>query len=514
MLTRPALTRPARWLAALVAAPLVATLAPGLTPAAHADSTAWAKRLGRDFIAAQQITKGKGVKVAILSSGVDGRVATLRGAVLRGRDFVRTPGPKLVTGTLLASLIAGSGPSHDSPFGMRGLAPGVKILPVRVYPDLDDEPRAKGWFDRNDPAEVLAQGIRYAADQGAGVIMAPSYGSDGNGISAAVAYAQSKNAVVVSSNAQTSRTLPAANAGTIGVAAVTEKGARYGQFSGKNSSALVAAPGFKLPSVGPRNSLYEFWGAAPATAWVAAAAALVRSEYPKLTPAQVTQVITQSAHHPKGGYNTDIGFGIINPIGALRQARAVTKQPPAAVATQRVVSDTAHFGGAAPEPIGAVRHDVRLLAGFSGLAGGGLLILLLVLVLALRGRRRTVMSSGTAAPAGLPQSASWHAAPGAMGSVPWSPAPGGAMAPPPAPGGHMGGPMSGPMAGPTGGPIGGPMGGPIGLPMGGSMGGPMGGPTDGPTGGAVAWMAESPPESGRAPGSVPGTPPGPPPEPG
>jgi subtilase family protein len=466
----PALTRPARWLAALVAATLVATLAPGPAPAAHADSIAWAKRLSRDFLAAQQITKGKGVTVAILSDGVDGRVSTLRGAVKRGRDFVRTPRPKMVTGTLLASLIAGSGPSHDSPFGMRGLAPGAKILPVRVYPDLKDEPGAQGWFDRSDPAEVLAKGIRYAADQGAGVIMAPSYGEDGNGIGAAVAYAQSKNAVVVAGNAETHRNLPAAAAGAIGVAAVTEKGARYGQFSGRNSAALVAAPGFKLPSIGPRNALYTFWGSAPATAWVAAAAALVRSEYPKLTSAQVTQVITQSAHHPKGGYNTDVGFGIINPIGALRQARTVTKQPPATVATRGVVADTAHFGGATPEPIGAVRHDVGLLAGFSGLAGGGLLILLLVLVLALRGRRRPALSAASAAPAGVPRSAPWPAAPGAVGPVPWSPVPGGAMAPPPAPGGPVGGP--------------------------------------------VAWMAESPPESGGAPGSAPGTPPGPPPESG
>jgi hypothetical protein len=445
------LTRATRLLTALPAALLVMVSAPGLAPAAHADSLAWARQLGRDFRSAQQITKGKGVTVAILADGVDGRVATLRGAVKGGRDFVRTPRPKLVSGTLLASLIAGGGPTHDSPFGMRGLAPGVKILPVRVYADKD-EPGARRWLDRGDSEQTMAKGIRYAADQGADVIMAAPYfwGDDIDGIEAAVGYAQSKNAVVVAGDPDARGSSPAAAPGALGVAAVTEKGTRYGKFSGKNSAVVVAAPGFKLPSIGPRNDLYTFWGSTPASAWVAATAALVRSEYPKLTPDQIAQVIGRSAHHPKGGYNTEVGFGIVNPIGALRQARALTKQPPAAVAAQGVTADKVHFGGAEPRTIAAVRHDGRLLAGFSGLAGAGLLILLLVLVLALRGRRRRaapvapvgpgwpggqgwpggpVESAGPGWPGGVPQAGPWHSAPGAVGPPVPPPAPGASTAP-------------------------------------------------------------------------------------
>jgi hypothetical protein len=444
------LTSRARRRTALLAVPLAAALtvvsAPALAPAAHADSVAWAKQLFRDFRAAQQITKGKGVTIAILADGVDGRVATLRGAVLRGADFVRTPRPKKIDGTLLASLIAGGGLTRGSAFGIRGLAPGVKILPVRVVPGKD-EPGARSWLYRRSSAGTMAKGIRYAADHGAGVIVATTYfwGDDTSGILAAVAYAQSKKAVVVSANPE-AFSLPATATGAIGVAALTENGKRYRKFSAKNSTSDVAAPGFKLPSIGPGNSLWTFWGGVPAAAWVAATAALVRSEYPKLTPVQVEQVITRSARHPKGGYNTEVGFGVVNPIGALRQARAVTKQPPATVATQGVVADRAHFGGPAPEDIRAVRHDGRLVAGFSGLAGAGVLILLLVLVLAVRGRRRT------AAPVGVPPVSPWPPAPGAMGPPPQPSTSGGSVewpVGPPPESGHAPGPAPEQASGPA-----------------------------------------------------------------
>src|SRR5688572_26519160 len=91
-----------------VLVPVVQTV-PG-TSEAQADSRRLVKRLGADFRTAWRTTRGKGVTVAIVGTGVDAKVKTLAGAVKKGRDFVGTPSPKKVTGTLVASLIAGSGP--------------------------------------------------------------------------------------------------------------------------------------------------------------------------------------------------------------------------------------------------------------------------------------------------------------------------------------------------------------------------------------------------------------------
>ena len=79
------------------------------TVPAQADDKAAAKRLAGDIRRAWQTTRGKGSTVAVLSSGVDPRVRTLSGHVSRGPDYFRGRSKRL-EGTLLASIIAGSGP--------------------------------------------------------------------------------------------------------------------------------------------------------------------------------------------------------------------------------------------------------------------------------------------------------------------------------------------------------------------------------------------------------------------
>jgi hypothetical protein len=57
------------------------------------------------------------------------------------------------------------------------------------------------------------------------------------------------------------------------------------------------------------------------SAWIAGTAALIKSAYPHLAPALVARAIAISARdHPRGGYNIKIGFGLINPFGALLAA--------------------------------------------------------------------------------------------------------------------------------------------------------------------------------------------------
>jgi hypothetical protein len=112
--------------------------------------------------------------------------------------------------------------------------------------------------------------------------------------------------------------------------------------------------------------------------WVAAAAALVKAEYPKLTPAQVGQALALSARNPKGRgrYDTDIGFGIVNPDGALKEARAIAKAPSAAPAAQPAVLDTEHFGGKKAGTVRAVPYDPIWIGGFGVLAIAGVVAIL------------------------------------------------------------------------------------------------------------------------------------------
>ena len=89
--------------------------------------------------AAWSVTRGAGVTVAVIDSGVNPYVSDLAGSVVTGPDYTgvtTSPASKDwgIHGTWMASLIAGHG--HDGGLsGVIGVAPEARILSVRVIPD-------------------------------------------------------------------------------------------------------------------------------------------------------------------------------------------------------------------------------------------------------------------------------------------------------------------------------------------------------------------------------------------
>ena len=120
---------------------------------------------------------GKGVTVAVLSTGVDAKHQDLTGTVTEGPDFSKTgraPGDPYwgEEGTAVASLIAGHGHGSGGTEGITGVAPGAKILSVQVTLEYDDPLNSDAAVTRNLPAAIAA-GIRYAVGHGATVIALP-----------------------------------------------------------------------------------------------------------------------------------------------------------------------------------------------------------------------------------------------------------------------------------------------------------------------------------------------------
>ncbi|MEK8108396.1 S8 family serine peptidase [Micromonospora sp. M12] len=86
------------------------------------------------------LSRGAGVTVAVIDSGVSATHPLLKGQVLEGRDFNYLAAKQgqcdeAGHGTLIAGIIAGR-EGTGVPFS--GIAPAARILPIRVLPQLGD----------------------------------------------------------------------------------------------------------------------------------------------------------------------------------------------------------------------------------------------------------------------------------------------------------------------------------------------------------------------------------------
>ncbi|MDH6611284.1 type VII secretion-associated serine protease mycosin [Streptomyces sp. SAI-208] len=326
--------------AGLLSVLLAASVALVPPTAAHADGIR-AKQWALDAMHTQQAwqtTKGAGVTVAVLDTGVENDHPDLVGNVLTGKDMIgfgATRGDRSWArhGTAMAGIIAGHGHGVGNGDGVMGIAPEAKIMPVRVILEDGDPARAKA---RNTRGNALAEGIRWAADHGADVINL-SLGDDSAsahpeaGEDDAVQYALKKGAVVVASAGNGGEkgdhiSYPAAYPGVIAATAVDKFGTRA-SFSTRRWYATVAAPGDDVVIADPDHKYYEGWGTSAASAFVSGAAALVKAAHPELAPAQIKRLLEDTARNaPAGGRDDSRGFGFVDPAAALKAADRLRPQ--------------------------------------------------------------------------------------------------------------------------------------------------------------------------------------------
>jgi type VII secretion-associated serine protease mycosin len=351
---------------ALAGACVLATSMPAAAAPADSvrDQQQWVLNM-LDVPSAWSVTEGANVTVAVIDSGVNPDVSDLEGAVIPGSDFTdlntSSSNPHWGQhGTWMASIIAGRGNGYDA--GIIGVAPEAKILSIRVIPDMNDPGYKK--YDTEPEAQIqdeLADGIRQAvADHAQVISMSIGYSAPSGTVRAALQYADDHGVVLVASagnsgdnDEQHNRTgehgwapvsFPAEYPGVLSVGAVNSQ-EQPASFSSGNLSVKVAAPGEGVPAQGNNGLYYTVNGTSPACALVAGVAALIKSRYPSISPAQVMQALTATAHQPLpgGSYNVLTGFGIVNAAAALTEAGKLTGERPA----RSLVALSTHFGGGA-----------------------------------------------------------------------------------------------------------------------------------------------------------------------
>ena len=364
---------------------------------------------------AWQKTEGSGITVAILGTGVDASYPGLAGSVITGPDYTgsgRAPGSPYwgVEGTAVAGVIA----SHESGWGLVGVAPAAKILSVRVTLEFNDPLASDQAISRRLP-EAIANGIRYAADHGARVIDLPldpgTLGLTSKGDpaaaggspaeQAAVGYALSKGIVLVAPAGDDGQgpdlvNYPAAYSGVIAVGAIGRTG-QLASFSSRRSYTSLTAPGVSLVAATPPSGYGTISSTSTASGIVAGLAALVLSRFPHLTATQVTQALTESTVAGASGAGLPplparsaggAGYGTVDAIRAVDMAAIITTasqphQQPAPVAAPHQPSR--HAAAAPRRPAASALAGSVLRDAVAAVAG--LIVLLVIALLVLRSRR-------------------------------------------------------------------------------------------------------------------------------
>jgi len=268
-------------------------------------SVPWAQD-ALDWSSAWPMTRGQGVTVAVVDSGVD-RNTQLAGKVtaidLTGTGY----GDCVGHGTEIAGIIAASD-LQPLGFPFEGVAPAAKILSVKVN------------SAETGSSALLAQGIRAAALLGAQVINVSVVTRDTPALRSAVLFALRKNAVIVAAggNDESSTGVgpfyPASYPGVLSVGAVAQDGS-LPAFSDQRSHVAVTAPGVNVTSTCPGGyQVNDLLGTSYATAFVSGVAALVRARYPALAEAAV---VSRIEHTADGAAGPGTGYGLVNPLQAV-----------------------------------------------------------------------------------------------------------------------------------------------------------------------------------------------------
>jgi serine protease len=285
------------------------------------------------------------------------------------RDFVFSSTNNVLDlnghGTHISSTIT---EDTNNGIGLAGIAFNVKLMPMKVCVGYWETMISRGasgipgfangiGFDNDTvqcPSTAISSAIMAAADAGAKVINISLGGTDPSvSEQSAIQYAVDHGAFVAIAMGNSFQngnptTYPASYAigidGAMSVAAVTST-STHASYSSSGPYCEISAPGGDTPDnrdlvtyfifqagllftdfdqsvLVPRFDEYSeigFTGTSSATPHVAALAALLFSQYPKITPAQVETIIKATAQHlgTSKGRDDQFGFGLIRAGNAL-----------------------------------------------------------------------------------------------------------------------------------------------------------------------------------------------------
>ncbi len=257
------------------------------------------------------------VVVAVVDSGLNRDIPDFSGrivepySILSGSSVWPAWQDTYGHGSGVAAVAAAQGDDH---LGIAGAAWNVKIMPVKIA-------------NSNSSDDVtIAAGITYAVDKGADVINVSFAGAESSRtMESAVDYALARGVVIVAAagnNGTWSVGYPAAIPGVIAVGATDSANNRC-SFSNQGSALDITAPGASILSYTvPSTTSFARWsGTSFSSPLVAGVMALLKSTDPGLTPAEIADILYDSADDlGASGWDQAFGWGLLDADEAVAEA--------------------------------------------------------------------------------------------------------------------------------------------------------------------------------------------------
>lgn len=218
---------------------------------------------------AWEFSQGEDVIVAVIDTGCDLSHEDLRENLLKGKNFIEN-GAEPVDGNGHGTHVAGTIAAINNQYGMVGVAPKAKILPVKVLGD-----------DGSGSNSSVADGIRWSVDNGA-QILTMSLGSPytSRNIEKALTYAIDHKVVIFCAAGNSGNNVdimyPAKYSESISIGAISHD-LTVSNFSCCGDSLDFVAPGEDIISAVPGNKYAKMTGTSMANPYAVGCAALLLS---------------------------------------------------------------------------------------------------------------------------------------------------------------------------------------------------------------------------------------------
>ncbi|WP_336248638.1 S8 family peptidase [Stomatohabitans albus] len=284
-------------------------------------------------------SKGEGVKVAVIDTGIDKNHPDFEGRVIRGYTAPgQREGDYNGHGTHVAGII---GAGDNNQIAGSGVAPDVTIFEAKVT--QDSGVGNSSW---------MAEGIVAAINANVDIInISMTANSPMPLVEAAINQAVARNITVFAAAGNdglkgSPTRWPAAYANTVAVASITRDD-KLSPFSNTNDYVDLTAPGSSIKSTVPNGAVGFMSGTSQATPHAAGAAALLKSYNHNMTNHEVRETLISTT---TGKLRT---LNIMNAIAT----QGFKKEPVQSI--EQPVNTVNPLHQSAPKPINPVRHFSR-----------------------------------------------------------------------------------------------------------------------------------------------------------